>query len=225
MNDRLNRVGNRFLRRYAGPVLRPVAHALLHGLVRVRWDSRERIPARGSVVIVANHHGIVDAAVLALCLRRDTAVVAKNGLFGPPPARAFFRSLGAIPVRRGASDEVMIRTCEKVLHAGHAIAIFPEGTLSPGPLLPMRSGALRIALATDAPVVPLGFTGNEGMKDAELFRHRLTHPRRLQVTIRVGTPWWMSGDPTDDADLDRLKAEMGGHIAALLPPEKRGAYA
>ena len=224
INDRFNRLGNRVLRRYAGPFVRPVTHALLHTLVRVHWEDRIRIPAHGPAVVVANHHGVVDSAILALCLRRVTAVVAKDGLFGPPPARAFFRAMGAIPVRRGASDETMIRAAEKVLHAGRLLAIFPEGKISDGPLRPMRTGALRIALATDAPVVPVSFTGNEGMKGPEILAYRLTHIRRLPVTVRVGVPWWMHGDPTAEDDLARLKEEMGRHIAGLLPPEKQGAY-
>ena len=44
MNDRLNRIGNRILRRYAGPVVRPLAHGLLHALVRVRCQRRQDVP-------------------------------------------------------------------------------------------------------------------------------------------------------------------------------------
>ena len=220
----MNRTGNRLLSLLLGPVLRTLTHALLHSMVRVTWEGRERIPPAGPGGLVANHHGIVDAAILALCIRPDAATVAKAELFGPPPARAFFRALGAVPVRRGASDVTMVRTAQKVLRAGHALVIFPEGTISSGALLPMRAGALRIAIAANAPLVPLGICGNEGRADRQLLTYRLTHLRRLRVSVRAGEPWHIVGGPTSAANLEGLRMEMGRRIAALLPVAKRGVY-
>ena len=223
MTTRLSATGNRLLRWTIGPVLRPVTHALLHSIVRVRWNGRERIPPEGPVMFVANHHGIVDAAILTLCIRPYVATVAKAELFGPPPARLFFRALGAIPVRRGATDVSMLRAAQKVLRGGHALAIFPEGAISSFALRRLRAGAVRIALDAGAPVVPLGICGNEGMADVQVFRYRFTHLRRLPVSVSVGEPWQIAADPAA-SDLGDLTQEMGRRIAALLPADKRGPY-
>jgi len=52
---------------------------------------------------------------------------------------------------------------EGYLRAGHQIVIFPEGNSNPEPTLrPARTGAVRLALRSNAPIVPVGVRGTVG---------------------------------------------------------------
>ena len=83
------------------------------------------------------------------------------------------------------------------VQAGKCVVVYPEGTITRDPdLWPMvgKSGAARIALATGAPVVPIGQWGAQQLlapyaKRPDLF------PRKL-ITMKVG-------DPVDLSDLPR----------------------
>ena len=84
--------------------------------------------------------------------------MAKDSLFRAPVLGYIMRKLAHIPVVRGSVDaRKSLITARKIVEAGGAVVIFPEGTTTHDPQLwPMqaRTGAARLALATGAPVYP-----------------------------------------------------------------------
>jgi len=89
-------------------------------------------------------------------------------------------ALGAIPVRRGESDDDAMETARLILERGGAVGIFPEGTrVRPGPLGEPKRGVGRLVLETGAPVVPVAVIGTERLRRSWLIR-----PGR--VTVRCG---------------------------------------
>lgn len=122
----------------------------------------ERVPTRGPLVFVLNHHnGLLDPVLLRIALARPVRFLAKSTLFGNPIGRAAMAAFGAIPVYRardaGGTDqgrrEANERTfalCREALARGEPLALFPEGISHSDPrLLPFRSGAARIALSAE----------------------------------------------------------------------------
>jgi glycerol-3-phosphate dehydrogenase (NAD(P)+) len=157
-------------------VLQPFFH-LYFLLIRI---GTEHIPAEGPVLLASNHRSFSDPFMIGVCLGRPLRFVAKVELFEKRWQARLLLALGAIPIRRGESDELAMETARLILEQGGAVGIFPEGTrVRPGPLAEPKRGIGRLALETGAPVVPVAITGTEDIRNVWRIR-----PRR--VTIRCG---------------------------------------
>jgi 1-acyl-sn-glycerol-3-phosphate acyltransferase len=160
----------------------PVRHPptwLLHGgrpasrwLIRRRYDVREHgtehVPARGPVIVAANHTGVIDGPLLAIFGPRPVHALTKEEMFrgrlGP-----VLRITGQVEIDRFATDLRAIRVCLHVLEHGGAVGIFPEGNRGAGDLTLFQNGAAYLALVSGAPIVPLMMFGTRpkgGGKDA-----------------------------------------------------------
>jgi len=140
---------------------------LLKFLFRYRATGLERLPRDGGYVLAANHVSNFDPWALGMALfpRRFLRFMAKSELFWFPLG-PFIASAGAFKVRRGESDLEAIRVAEQLARDGHVIAMFPEGTRRRKGLRkkwqPERhTGAARIALGADVPLVPAALKGTD----------------------------------------------------------------
>lgn len=168
---------------------------VLAPLVRLLWRPRvhgaDRIPLTGPVILAANHRAAVDTAFIPLVAARRVAFLGKaeyfvgRGLRGRLTA-AFLGALGYIPVDRGnvRAGLAALAAGRRVLEAGGAFGIYPEGTRSlDGRLHRGHTGVASLALSTGAVVIPVGLRGTERVQPAgRLF------PRLARVEIRFGTP-------------------------------------
>ena len=158
-----------------------------------RWIDGEKIPATGGCLIVPNHISEVDPLIVAHIVwdhGRIPRYLAKAGLFKNKFLGHFFRSAGQIPVYRATKDAVgAYDAAVAAVRDGKCVVVYPEGTITRDPgLWPMvgKSGAARIALATGAPVIPIGQWGAQRVlapyaKKPHLF------PRTM-ITMKVGDP-------------------------------------
>ena len=165
---------------------------LIYGFVRVTFQAffwiyfrmsrigREHIPARGPVIVAANHRSFLDPFVIATMARRPMYYVAKKEVFSNRLLGWVLNALGAFPVDRGAGDQDMIDTAKAILARGDIVLIFPEGTRTrPGSLGRPKRGVGRLALETGAPVVPVAVIGTEDVRNGWRIRPR-------KVRIRAG---------------------------------------
>jgi glycerol-3-phosphate dehydrogenase (NAD(P)+) len=153
----------------ANPVLyaivRVTFQAFFHLYFRFERIGREHIPAKGPVLITANHRSFLDPFVIACMARRPMYYVAKEELFTKGLNAWVLNALGAFPVARGASDENMIQTAKQILARGDIVLIFAEGTrIRPGALGRPKRGIGRLALETGVPVVPVAVIGTEAIR-------------------------------------------------------------
>ena len=144
-------------------------------LLRVvfRWRIRVRVegdvrPGDRAAVLVANHTGNVEPFLVAFSVWRATGhwiqPLVKAELFRAPLLKWLAPRAGAIPVERetvggrGSAYAAAIRR----LGAGGTIYIAPEGTIThDGQLLPLRTGAARLALQADVPVIVVTTFGGQ----------------------------------------------------------------
>ena len=133
---------------------------------RYRATGAENVPAAGGFVLAANHWSNLDPWPLAIPFfpHRFFRFMAKAELFWFPLGW-IIRSAGAFKVRRGESDEEAIATGVGLAREGYAVVMFPEGTRREKGVRKKhearwRSGAARIALTADVPLVPAGISGN-----------------------------------------------------------------
>lgn len=180
-----------------------MAYRVIRGLVRLllwlfyrRIDvvGRERIPERGSVIIAANHHNsVVDAMLIIATVPRTVTVLANAPLFRHPLIGPPLRMMGAVPVHRRAEagddpskNEEMFAAAIAALHGGGVILIFPEGRTQPQPiLLPLRTGAARLALGAER---AMGSIGRVTVLPVGMVFHDPGTFRSASVQITIGSP-------------------------------------
>ncbi|MDP9825533.1 1-acyl-sn-glycerol-3-phosphate acyltransferase [Kineosporia succinea] len=126
---------------------------------------RQHLPRQGAVILAGNHLSFSDSLFLILATRRRVTFLAKSEYFtGGRLRRWFFTAAGQIPVERGnpAKAASSLGQALKIIDDGGVWGIFPEGTRSPdGRLHRGRTGAIRVALETGAPVVPVVLRGTD----------------------------------------------------------------
>jgi 1-acyl-sn-glycerol-3-phosphate acyltransferase len=158
---------------------------VLKTLFRHRSHGIENVPHTGAFVLAANHWSNFDPWPLGIDLfpRRFLRFMAKSELFWFPLG-ALIRAGGAFPVRRGEGDEEAIATAVALCREGHAVVMFPEGTrrrkgLTKKHVARWRTGAARIALEAEVPLVPAGIAGTERL--ARLGPLRVRYGRPIEV--------------------------------------------
>jgi 1-acyl-sn-glycerol-3-phosphate acyltransferase len=168
-------------------------------LFRLRARGLENLP-EGGYVLAANHLSNFDPWALGLPVfpRRYLRFMGKSELFWTP-LKQIITAGGAFPVRRGRGDVEAIETATGLVHVGHVVVMFPEGTRQRKGLRKRyepkaHTGAARIALSAGCPLVPAAIAGTD----------RLTHLGPLRVAY---------GTPLDLSDLDRGDAREAAQAA------------
>ncbi|MGC4960270.1 lysophospholipid acyltransferase family protein [Gordonia sp. DT101] len=191
---------------------------LLWLLTRPRVVGREYVPADGPVIVAANHCAFIDSLLLCLVIRRRVTFVAKTEYFDRPGRRGalqrwFFTAVGQIPIDRRGGDRSgdALTTAAQVLADGGVWAIHPEGSRSnDGRVHRGRTGAMRMAEMTGAPVVPIALRGTAAVNPPG---RRLLVPGRVAVV--VGRPLSVDVESAGPrAATDRLMTELAA-LAAL----------
>jgi len=157
------------------------------GLIRLRVDGAEHLPADGAVVLVANHVSFFDSVLLMFSLPRPVAFIGKAEYTDNPITNWLFCGAGMIPVRREDPGDLahLFEEVAEVLRRGEVIGVFPEGTRSrDGRLHRGHVGAAHLALITGAPIVPVGIVGTDAVLPTGSL---LVRPFR-EATITIGEP-------------------------------------
>jgi putative phosphoserine phosphatase / 1-acylglycerol-3-phosphate O-acyltransferase len=192
--------------------------------VRLDVEGVDKIPRDGPLIAVFNHRSYFDGSVVGVVLGqtgRSFRFLGKKEVFDAPLIGIFPRLAGGIRVNRSSGSDEPLEAAIKVLRAGEAIAMAPEGTIPRGPAffateLRGRWGAARLAAATRAPVIPIGLWGTEKVWPRSSRLPRLTFTEPLEVRVRVGDPVPLRYR-SQDADTKRIMSAL----MDLLPPEAR----
>lgn len=169
----------------------------------IRLIGEENIPP-GAVILCANHISSRDPILLLLRLKRKITFMAKKELFHVKLVGAVLREAGAFPVDRGRADLSAIRESIRVLSAGGALGIFPQGTRSAdNERTEMHGGAALLEQRSKAPVVPVYIDG--------------PYRRFRRTNIYIGRPIDLSsfGTRSDGATIGAVTGQIDGAIWAL----------
>ncbi|NJN67249.1 MAG: 1-acyl-sn-glycerol-3-phosphate acyltransferase [Chloroflexaceae bacterium] len=206
-------------------IIFPIRMLIAIGWWRWRIEGLENLPPRsmGGMLVVMNHiHWLDILAVGTLMpLSHRLSWLGKSELFERPFERWFFTTMQIIPIHRGRRDMLALEGCEHVLQNGAVLTVFPEGHRNhTGVLQRGLGGAVRLAVRSGVPVVPLAITGSQHGVAGAL--------RGEELCIRIGTPYVIDL-PSDREKLtvrmvNELTTDMMVRIARLLPESYRGPY-
>ncbi|MFC1420725.1 lysophospholipid acyltransferase family protein [Streptacidiphilus cavernicola] len=197
-------------------MLSDIARRVLPVLGHLRVTADDAGPAPSGIapgsIVAANHSSLIDPGVVLAALARrgvrGPVVLAAAGLWRIPVLSGRLRAEGHIPVYRGdrrAADA--LDAAARAIAQGRVVVIYPEGRLprrlDSGDRDPegFRSGVARLALATGAPVVPLGQVGARRITSggtAKQWAGLLTAPlRRPRLHVHVGAPIQLTGSAAE----------------------------
>lgn len=202
------------------------ARAVLSSFARIHVDGAENLPQSGPLIVAPNHLSNADPPLvigwLAPALGRRPRFLAKEQIF-IGPVGTFLRWQGAVKVKAGGSDADAYRVCRKLLEAGEALIIFPEGTRSHnGELGKAMPGVALLATRTGVPVLPVGISGTD-----RFLGRGATFPRiGARITVRVGRPFQLVANPAlpRREALEAANQELMRRIAALVDERHQGSY-
>lgn len=181
----------------------------------------ENVPRTGPLLIVINHTHFLDPLIPTALFRPDVFPMAKVEVF-EGRWRWMFKAYGSFPVRRGEADMNALKHAFKLLRAGHAVLMAPEGTRArSGGLQPAHEGVALVAARANVPILPVAEWGGRGA-----FDDNLKKLRRTPIHVRIGAPVVVK---TTERKLTRqeiraITDEIMYSLAAMLPPEYRGVY-
>ncbi|MDJ0335766.1 MAG: lysophospholipid acyltransferase family protein [Rhodoglobus sp.] len=207
---------------------------LMNLLARYRVRGLENVPETGSFVVAPNHYSNVDPIVIGIGLWKSGRMpryFAKASLFRNPIVGALLMKAEQIPVERsGASRDGVgpLKQAQEIAAAGHAVVIYPEGSLTRDPdSWPMRGkfGAVRTALDAGIPLIPAASWGAQLIMPQKT--NRISFFPRKNVDIVFGTPVDLSefaDRPRDSRVLAEATAKLMAAITSLVE-ELRGETA
>ncbi len=206
-------------------ILQFIVRLALNFIAHLEMLGAENLPAGGGYVIAGNHVGRLDAALPYYMLDRPDIIIMVAEKY---EKYAIFRWLTRITngmfVDRYNADIGVVRECLRRLQQGQILTITPEGTRSKsGNLNQAKPGGVYLAWKAGVPILPVAVTGTE---DA-IVKERLKHFKRLNIKLVAGPAFTLPlfEGKDRDARLQQYTDEVMCRIAALLPEERRGAYA
>lgn len=153
-------------------------------------EGTEYLPSHGPFILAANHVSYLEPVLLALLVvdrtRERVWSLTKYPIWLLFRVLGLANWLGMVPVYPHEKGRSVAFALEK-LRRGYPVLIFPEGTRSrDGKLLPAKTGAVRLALDSGAPVIPALYSGPPTRSTRETLRVFFRSSRSIR--IRIGRP-------------------------------------
>ena len=206
---------------------------------RVQLTGLEKVP-RGRVLLVSNHSGQIplDAAMISVALLTEAQPprVARSMVEKWVPTLPWVSTFMA----RCGQVVGTPQNCIKLLESEEAILVFPEGVRGLNKLFSQRyqlaafgQGFMRLALETNAPIVPVAVVGAEEQAPAifdlkpvarmlkmpalPITPTLLPVPLPARYHVYFGDPMRFTGRPDDDdAELERKVKQVRAAIQSML---------
>jgi 1-acyl-sn-glycerol-3-phosphate acyltransferase len=125
----------------------------------VEVENRDRLEAFRPCVIVGNHQSFLDVVTFGSVFPRRTVSAGKKEIGKIPIFGWFYRLSGNLIIHRDDARQArdsLSAAAEAMRSERIAVWFMPEGHRNTGPeLLRFKSGAFRLAIAAQAPIIPI----------------------------------------------------------------------
>jgi len=240
--------------------IKPFFDFLYFKYFRVNVKGIANVPSEGRCILVANHSGVIpwDGAMLKVALfndhsaKRDLRFLVDDFVFHFPFMGTLMNRIGGV---RASQQNAL-----KLLQENEIVSVFPEGIKGISKLYKDRyklerfgrGGAIRLALKSDAPIVPVSIVGAEEIYPLLYKSHVLARPLSLPFipftplfpwlgplgTIPLPTKWTIEfGEPIyfdssqkdlqDDIKINQETEKLREKIQAMLDKnlkERQGVF-
>ena len=165
--------------------------------IRPKYEGLENVPKSGPFILAGNHIHLVDPGTIMSITNRKVHFLAKASLFKFPQS-LIFNNMELIIVNRDGKDTKAYEEAVNYLKNGEIIGIYPEGTRERGRgLLPFKTGAVRMALEANVPIIPFATIGEY-------------KPFKKGIVVRFGKPY------KPKKDVEKSTKELRNIIKDLL---------
>jgi len=199
-----------------------LTRAVAHCCFDYRVINREAIPPDGGLILAMNHQSFLDPPLAGIACDREVYYFARKSLMDIPVLGRLLPRLNVIPYDQEGADMSALKAVIRVVRAGEAAVVFPEGTRSrDAQLQPAQSGLGLIVAKTMAPVVPMRIFGAH-----DAFPRGASKIQMATVTVVVGDVLrFSSADFEGDAKAayKRVSNSVMERIAELRCPPRRSA--
>jgi 1-acyl-sn-glycerol-3-phosphate acyltransferase len=206
----------------------------------LRFNSKgvENIPREGGAILAMNHIGYLDFALIGTCalpVKRYVRFMAKRELFDNKIVGPLLRGMHHISVDRSSGSASFVAAL-RALKSGEIVGIFPEGTISVSfELKEFKSGAVRLAIGADVPVIPTAVWGSQRIWTKKVKRD--LSRKKVPIYVAFGKPLYFSRDSSVEEGEKELRAAMqellfdlqdrypDSHVGARWAPVRLGGSA
>src|SRR6266516_797086 len=181
---------------------------------RLRVVHRERMLQDGPVILAMNHQSYLDPPLAGITCDRAVYFLARRTLLDVPLLGRLLPKLNVIPVNQEGIDRSALKALIRVLKAGNAALVFPEGSRTVDGSLQSAEPGLGLVIAkTLAPVVPMRIFGaHEALPRGGGGLHF------MPIAIVIGEPIFFSAGGFKSGEKDvygRLSQRVMDAIATL----------
>ena len=181
---------------------------------RFRVIHRERMIQSGPVILAMNHQSYLDPPLAGITCDRAIYFLARRTLMDVPVLGWVLPRLNVIPVNQEGIDRSALKALIRVLNAGNAALVFPEGARTlEGDLHSAQPGLGLVIAKTLAPVVPMRIFGAH-----EALPREGGSLHFVPITIVIGEPIFFTAADLESQRKDlyaRLSQRVMDAIAAL----------
>lgn len=189
---------------------------LMRTIFHVRRADLGPLP-EGPIILAPNHRSFLDPIVLGTLEPRRIIFLMHAKYYDSRMLNWMYRMSRCIPVESGNENRRALRVGKRVLDAGRALAIFPEGTISPdGEPQPAQPGMAWLARVSGVPVIPVHIGGTR-----EVLAKGSKRIRAGEITMRSGAARYRSEFPAGRDGDDAFSEAIMADIAALGRAPKR----
>jgi len=187
---------------------------------QVEYQGLENVPQEGALIFAPNHASYLDPIWVSIPIERPLRYMTWDKMTRKPLLGWLIRAYGAFPVKvaNGRGDRAALRHSLDHLRAGGGLMIFPEGARTRnGKLMPFKPGVIRLALDTNAPIVPVTIIGGY---DAYAPHHLIPRPHKLKIVYHEPIRLTPSTNDSRDKEYERIQAgTLRSKVASALPRE------
>lgn len=173
---------------------------------RLKVYDKEKLPQSGGYVIACTHTGWLDIFWLGISiLPLKINFMAKIELFQSKPLKWLLGKINAFPINRENPGPSAIKIPRKLIKEGEIVGIFPSGTRTSEDV-PLKRGAVTIATAAKAGIVPAAYLGPNSFKDLLKFQ---------KPQIIFGNPIYIPVDVPRKEAMDIMMDELNNALHNL----------
>ena len=180
---------------------------------------------KGPKIIAANHPNATDSFHLVPVLNETPHFLMRSKLFSKPIVGWLLNQAGQIEVNN-AGKRSFEKACN-LLRCGQTIVIYPEGRLNPNyKKIKVKSGAIRMSLATGVPIIPLGiYVPPKQVRDLRPYLSGHLSKGCWKVSgachLRFGTPWVPKFSRKRSAEVHQSSQNLMNQIYSLVHEIKK----